>query len=139
MLEWRRSGNVVMFDLMKDAARSFDPLAAVVDLGAGLDGFEDDGGRGLDGFGVAHDVSGGGFEVEQAAIEQASGVGVAVYDAGAAELVLDGNPIGSVPVEEVEFDVFAVFVFADFAFAGVAIEERGFACCELSLCGVHLS
>ena len=37
----RRNGNVVMFDLVNDAAGSFDPLAAVVDMRESLNGFED--------------------------------------------------------------------------------------------------
>jgi hypothetical protein len=34
----------------------------------------------------------------------------------------DGDPVATVPIEEVEFNVFAVFVFAEFAFAGVKLE-----------------
>jgi hypothetical protein len=90
-------------------------------------------------FGVLDDVGGGEFDIEHAAVKQAGGVGVAIKDARAAEFVLDGDSVTVVPMEEVELDVFAVFVFADFAFAGVAVERRwvagGF---DLKLCCGHL-
>ena len=70
------------------------------------------------------DVGGGEFDVEQAAIVEAGGVGVAVDGAGVVEIVVRGDGVTALPVEEVEFDVFAVLVVADFAFAGVTVERR---------------
>jgi hypothetical protein len=127
-----------MLDLVDDAAGSFNPLAAVVNWGASLDGFENCSSRGFAGFDVVHDMGGSELDVEEATIVKAGGVSVAIDDAGAAEVVFDGDSVAAVPVKEVEFNVFAVFVIADFAFATVAFESRGLVSFGLRLCCGHL-
>jgi hypothetical protein len=131
----RESGDVMMLDFVDDAPGRLDPFAVVVDLRAGLDGFEDGGTGGRDGLGVLDDVSGGEFEIQHAAIEEASGVGVAVDDARTVEIVATGDVFAAMPVKEVEFDVFAVLVSANFAFTGMAFQGG---CVVLSLYGCHL-
>ena len=115
---------VVMLNLVNDATGSVNPFAAVIDLGAGLDGFEHSGGRWLDVFRIFNEMGDGGAEVQHTAFPEPGGVSMAVDGAEVFEVVVGSNAGAVVPVKEVEFDVFAVFMVADCAFAGVAVERR---------------
>ena len=109
-----------------DAVRRVGPFAFVVDEGAGADGVKHGGGGGRNGFGLLGDVDGGEADVAHALVEQAGGVGVAV-DRGRVEIVVVGDALGAKPVEEVEFDIGALFVAADGALPGVTRERGGLA------------
>ena len=103
-----------------------DPRAGGVDHGAGLDGFEDGGGGGGAIFGAGGDESCGVADVGHADFVEAGGAGVAVEGAAGAEIEFGDDVVDIVPVEEIGFDVVAIFVAADFAFAGVAFEGGHF-------------
>ena len=128
-----------MFDFVYDSARNVNPFTPVVDLRARFDGFENGAGRRFDGFGVLNDVRCCEAKIQRPAIEKSRGVRVAVKDARPFEFVVRGDIDAVVPVKEVELDVFAIFVMADFAFAGVAVERRWIGgVCELRLFCGHL-
>lgn len=99
-----------------------DPDALIVDQGAGAHGLKDGVGGGLDVFRVVNDVGGGVAHVLLAFSVEAGGVDVAIECASLREVVVADDIVGAVPVQEVGFDVFAVFVLADDALAAVALE-----------------
>ena len=103
-----------------------DPRAGGVDHGASLDGFEDGGGGGGAIFGRGGDEGCGVTDVGHAKFVEAGGAGVAIESAAGAEIEFGDDVVDIVPVEEVGFDVFAIAVAADFAFAGVALEGGHF-------------
>jgi hypothetical protein len=72
-------------------------------------------------------VGDGVTDVFIAKFVEAGGVGVAIDGADISDLVIDRDVEAAVPVQEIVFDVFAIFVGADFAFARVAGEGAGFA------------
>ena len=109
-----------------DAVRRVGPFAFVVDEGAGADGVKHGGGGGPNGFGLLGDVDGRESYIAHALVEQAGGVGVAV-DCRCVEIVVVGNAFRAKPVEEVEFDIGALFVAADGALPGVTRERGGLA------------
>ena len=88
--------------------------------------FEDGGGGGGAIFGAGGDEGGGVTDIRHADFIEAGGASVAVEGAAGAEVEFGDDVVDVVPVEEIGFDVFAILVAANFAFAGVAFEGGHF-------------
>ena len=114
---------VAVFD--DDVLHGLVPDAAGVNDGAGADSVEDGLGAGVDALGVLDDVGAGDAHISDAAAVEAGGASVAIDGAAIGKSVVGGDGGAGAPVEEVVFDLEAVCVVADDAFAGVAGELRG--------------
>jgi len=75
-------------------------------------------------FGTRRQQSGSVAHFAHAALIETGGASVTVDDARAAQLEIDGEFFGIVPMEKVGFDVFAILVMADRAFARMTLEAR---------------
>jgi hypothetical protein len=100
-----------------------DPFAAVIDASAGADGAQNDIGIGLGLIGMFDEEFGGVAQVSAAAFVKTLGARVAIDGVVIREFVVLLDQVGVAPTNEVLFDVGAVGVMADGAFAGVAFES----------------
>lgn len=107
-----------------EASGWLDPFAAVVDAGAGVDGAEDDIGIGLGLIGMLDEKFGGEAQVLTAALVETQGARVAIDGVVIREIVILLNQVGAAPTDEGLFQVCAVGVMADGAFARVALKLR---------------
>src|SRR5208282_3067550 len=107
-----------------EAPGRVDPFAAVVDAGAGVDGAQDDIGIGLGLIGMFDEEFGGEAQILAATFVKPASARVAIDGAVTREFVVLLDEVGVAPVDEVLFDVGALAVIADSAFAGVAFESR---------------
>lgn len=99
-----------------------DPFAAIVDACAGMDSAEDDIGIGSGLVGVLDEEFGGETQVLAATLVKTLGARVTIDGVVIRELVILLNQLGVAPTDEGLFDVGAVGVTADGAFARVALE-----------------
>ena len=99
-----------------------DPLAFVVEAGAGADGVDDFVSGGDDAFGFFDDEFEGADGVAAALGVEAGGLDVAVDGGGVERGVFAGDACGAVPVEVIVFDGFAVGAAADGAAEAVVGE-----------------
>ena len=99
--------------------RRLDPLAVVINAGAGADGAEDAFGGGDDAVCMLDDEFGGEAQIGAALLEEAGGAGVAIDGAIIMQVEVVADEIGIAPVEEIGFDADAIGMAADEAFAGV--------------------
>ena len=97
-----------------------------IDARAGADGAQEDIGIGLGLIGMFDQKFGGKAQIPAAAFVKTLGVRVAIDGVVIREFILLLNQVGVAPTEEVLFDIGAVGVMADGAFAGVALGSREF-------------
>src|SRR5271155_1114956 len=107
-----------------NALDRLDPFAAAVEAGADLDGAEDGLRAGFGLVGVLDQELGGEAQVFAAALVEAGGARVAIDGAEIRELVIFLDQLDIAPGNEILFEVGAVGMIADDAFAGVMIERN---------------
>lgn len=99
------------------------PLAPVVDASTHFNGEQDGIGKRHGSAGVLDEGFGGEAQIHAALLHQTEGVGVAVKPLIAIEMVVLYDLIGMAPVHEVFLDLDAFAMFADYAFALVALKR----------------
>ena len=102
-----------------------DPFALAAEAGADLNGAEDRVGAGFDLIGVLDQKLGGEAQIFAAPLVEAGGARVAIDGAVIPEIVIPLNQFDVVPGNEILFDIGAVGMIADDAFAGVMLEGGG--------------
>ena len=102
------------------------PLAAIIDAGAHANGAEQCIGAGNNVRGVLEHGLDSEANIHGALLHQPGGLGVAINGVVIHQAVDSDNVIGVTPVEEVLFDGFTLRVFADDAFARVALDRGEF-------------
>jgi hypothetical protein len=98
-----------------------DPGATPVEMGTGVNGAENGVRTGLGLVGVLDEELGGEAQVLAAAFVEAGGTGVGIDGSEIPEVVILLDQFGIAPGDEILFEVGAVGVVADGAFAGVAL------------------
>jgi hypothetical protein len=121
--ELARGGVIVDRIFVDDTGDRLVPVHGVGEAGVGADGFDVGRGGELDVVAALENI----FESEEiiaaALLVEAGGMGVAIEDAAVLEFELFGDPPGTAPVNELFFDLLAIGVTADDAFATVAVER----------------
>src|SRR5271155_6239123 len=107
-----------------NALDRLDPFAAAVEAGADLEGAEDGLRAGFGLVGVLDQELGGEAQVFAATLVEAGGARVAIDGAEIRELVIFLDQLDIAPGNEILFEVGAVGMIADDAFAGVMIERN---------------
>ncbi len=96
-----------------------DPAVAVIESGMGADCGDHSAGSDAGTVGLFEDDFQGAAEVVAALFVQSHSAGVAIDGGIAAKMVMGGNVGGILPTQVIGFDVFAVGMIADLAFARV--------------------
>ena len=101
------------------------PAAVFIDVGQEADGVEDVAGGEALVISTLDDIAEGEVEIASAQSEKIEGVGVVVNGGAGLEFPAAFDGVGTAPLQEGFFDIFAVGMVADGAFAGVALERGG--------------